>query len=743
LNLLAAMNGLIEASPTASMPHLTWAQPLAAPRSFVLPPGASGPLTVSQRRRGAQSSTTSSDGCIAQPQAAWCGAQLRLRGRRREGFSALRQSHGDKDEHRDKLGSANAAEEEPWSIQQFISFISGVVASMLSATAFNQQREATKAQAKGVATAAASAVLAAGSGKSTRIVQQLGGSLLDAEAESPLFSLGPVPRCTAASDLRRPDRHFTIVTTAALPWLTGTAVNPLLRALSLARSGRPVVLVLPWIEQEDQLKLFPPGKLYDNTEEQEVAVVEWCTERAKLDTTKLPITFRWYSARYNKPTASIFPNGDIAANLHPGDPRDALILEEPEHLCWYHHGSRWVNLFSHVVGIVHTNYQDYIIAPGSSSPMVPAQMKEFVIFAVSSLVCSAYCDVNIKLSDTIMPLPNEVTQNVHGVRDEFIAVGDEMGKSGGQLPPVVTDLLPGKQKAAESLVKAWEDKGDGAASSKPASVYYLGKALYEKGWGELLSLLEDAGDKLAGLQIDGFGSGNNYEDIVDRAQSLTAREGDATSLRMQPGRDHADESIHGYSVLVNPSTSDVLCTVTVESLAMGKHIVLARHPSNRFFEQQFASRCHFFTPGDTDGFVAALKEAVAAGPPQPLPKELRYALTWEAATERLFDCAEVRVLSGKYERPSEAAASRLAFQLHYELVKDETVLADLIKEATLQEKTPWDTHLDKWRRENLGDLKDKASAAFEEMQGGPRNLKPHEKYLKERVDELYQKFTKT
>ena len=87
------------------------------------------------------------------------------------------------------------------------------------------------------------------------LVQQLGRTPIDAGRGLPIYSLGPFPRCTKASDLRR-SRDITVITTAALPWTTGPAINPLLRSVHLAREGHKVILLLPWLELQDQALLI-------------------------------------------------------------------------------------------------------------------------------------------------------------------------------------------------------------------------------------------------------------------------------------------------------------------------------------------------------------------------------------------------------------------------------------------------------------------------------------------------------
>ena len=43
----------------------------------------------------------------------------------------------------------------------------------------------------------------------------------------------------------------------------------------------------------------------------------------------------------------IFPVGDLTAFAKPHG--EVVVLEEPEHLTWFHHGPRWTDIFEHVV----------------------------------------------------------------------------------------------------------------------------------------------------------------------------------------------------------------------------------------------------------------------------------------------------------------------------------------------------------------------------------------------------------
>jgi digalactosyldiacylglycerol synthase len=469
-------------------------------------------------------------------------------------------------------------------------------------------------------------------------------------------------------------KHFWIVTTAALPWWTGTAINPLLRAAYLSQRNRmfahgesTVTLVLPWLESaEDRVALYGNSWKEATQHDQDVYIRHWLEYSARLPLEANPeqggIVIQWYPARYHAGLSSIFAMGDLCQLIPHHTANTTCILEEPEHVNFYRAPGRlsWRDRFSHVIGIVHTNYKAYAASHYSGLVTGP------LVGAMSSLMVRAYCDKVVKLSPVLQSYApeKEVVSNVHGIRSDFFLKQSIQGQR----------------------------------------IYFIGKLLWAKGLDKLLDL-QATYRKMTGeyFEMDIFGSGPQQEDIqraflhpyLKTATSVTFPSNTSTSLasrlppisprewRRQPiparflGRqDHASVG-EEYKVFVNPSITEVLCTTTAESIAMGKWVIVPKHPSNQFFIQfpnclQYSSKLEF---------VQLLQHALAHDPcPTCLASELQYPLTWEAATDRFLTTACIHKRDARRrDRVGKTKLDETIAKLHYELCKG--VKGDVIRKV--------------------------------------------------------------
>ncbi|WOK95555.1 hypothetical protein Cni_G04262 [Canna indica] len=387
-------------------------------------------------------------------------------------------------------------------------------------------------------------------------------------------------------------QHIAIFTTATLPWMTGTAVNPLFRAAYLAKDGdRDVTLVVPWLSIKDQELVYPNNITFNSTSEHEGYVRHWLEARIDFQSR---FNLKFYPAKFSTDKRSILAVGDITTTI-PDEEADIAVLEEPEHLNWYHHGRRWKSKFRRVIGIIHTNYVEYVKREKNGKLLSP------IVKHANTWVARIYCHKVIRLSAATQDFPRSVVCNVHGVNPKFLEIG--------------------KAKFAQL------QKGE-LAFTKDA--YYIGKMVWSKGYKELLHLLSKYEEELSDIKVDLYGSGEDSDQVQQAAKSLSL------AVRVYPGCDHADPPFHDYKVFLNPSTTDVVCTTTAEALAMGKIVICANHPSNEFFKQ--FPNCYIYN--DEYEFVKLTLKALAEKP-SPLSDHLMHELSWEAATERFLNAAEL------------------------------------------------------------------------------------------------------
>ena len=145
----------------------------------------------------------------------------------------------------------------------------------------------------------------------------------------------------------------------------------------------------------------------------------WLENRANVAVGN-ELRIRWYDAEYKPFLGGIIQRGDIIATI-PRAERDVVVLEEPEHLNWYHHGPRWTQAFRHVVGVAHTNYISYCLV--NDKGWAGGGLKAWFTEVMNGLVVAAHTDVVVRLSATLPPAPGyDLVCNVHGVRAEFLAV---------------------------------------------------------------------------------------------------------------------------------------------------------------------------------------------------------------------------------------------------------------------------------------------------------------------------------
>jgi len=373
---------------------------------------------------------------------------------------------------------------------------------------------------------------------------------------------------------RTRDFDVVVMTSAALPWRTGPAYLSLHRAAALRALGLRVAYVAPWAPPRAQAWLWGGDPCFATPADH----AAWLAVEAEAMTGGPAPTMLHYRGHASRRLRSIVPLQDVfgvAPSTH------AIILDEPEHLCWFPRTRpRRAVPAQAVLGVVMTNYDYYIRHAGVPGAAWLARR----VTRVHRHLLRAHVDIVIPLSPAVADMtddhPGRIEVQATGVRSIFADV-----------PPVTQDTM---------------------------GVYFLGRLVWDKG---LRSVIDIA--QRTGLHIDILGDGPDSSAIRAYAQEQGA------PVRFLGSSAAPWAEMHRYRVFLNPSRSEVLCTATAEALVAGRHVVMADCPANAPFAAY--PNAHLFT--DLEGAIAALRHALEA-PPAP-PDAVRNAFDWGRVSARL------------------------------------------------------------------------------------------------------------
>jgi hypothetical protein len=148
-------------------------------------------------------------------------------------------------------------------------------------------------------------------------------------------------------------------------------------------------------------------------------------------------------------------------------------------------------------------------------------------------------------------------------------------------------------------------------------------------------------------------------------------------------KDHALlRDIPEHYIFLNMSATEVLCTTTAEALAMGKYVILPKHPSNEFFYQ--FPNCLAYE--DVDDCVTKMQYALSNRPEHLMEKHV-HMLSWDGATERLFQAAAItETEQARREESGMIAADDKAAKFHVDSAGKSQKVKNMISGSGLLSK---------------------------------------------------------